>query len=324
MITVLPLMLPLAWAQIQVADLIYKHPGPNAVNRSLFNVLQERVSVRDFGAVGACVGISWAPPYPPSHCPDDTAAFNAAFAWAAEPFNHITVHVPPGYYRIDGTVVLGGTGVEMYLETGAFLRRISNLTNCTDPLVRLEGTNGVLRGGGTLTSDNPSPRGLVNVGPPCLTCYSNAEYNLVDGVRIVGAGASWRNFPPAAHAAPVDSRLNGSRGLCFDSSQTYMTGGSATYQNSARDVSVQDIDVGVYLGPDVNGNLVSNIQMAGIGQSGFLLEHNGENTISGGFVAGWGGNTTVITCKGCICVCPTPAFSPSLPLSSLCCALSPP
>ena len=54
------------------------------------------------------------------------------------------------------------------------------------------------------------------------------------------------------------------------------------------------------LGPDVNGNHISNIQMAGIGQSGFLLEHNGENTVSGGFVAGWGGNTTVITCHACI------------------------
>eukprot|EP01052_Picozoa_sp_SAG31_P038681 SAG31_NODE_5215_length_2670_cov_1.691949_3_plen_90_part_00 len=40
--------------------------------------------------------------------------------------------------------------------------------------------------------------------------------------------------------------------------------------------------------------------MAGIGQSGFLLEHNGENTVSGGFVAGWGGNTTVIVCRACI------------------------
>eukprot|EP01052_Picozoa_sp_SAG31_P038682 SAG31_NODE_5215_length_2670_cov_1.691949_4_plen_112_part_00 len=86
-------------------------------------------------------------------------------------------------------------------------------------------------------------------GPPCLTCYSNVEYNLVEGVRITGAGASWRNFPPAAHSKPVDPKLNGSRGLCFDSSQTYMKGGSATYQNSARDVTVNDIDVGVYLGP---------------------------------------------------------------------------
>jgi hypothetical protein len=50
----------------------------------------------------------------------------------------------------------------------------------------------------------------------------------------------------------------------------------------------------VYLGPDANGNQVSNVMMGGIGQAGYLAEHNGENTVSGGFVSGFGGNTTVI------------------------------
>jgi hypothetical protein len=49
-------------------------------------------------------------------------------------------------------------------------------------MVRLGGTNAVLRGGGDLISDNPAARGVVNIGPPCLTCYSNVENNLVEGV----------------------------------------------------------------------------------------------------------------------------------------------
>ena len=175
------------------------------------------------GARGGCIESIYATA--PADCPDDTPAFQAAFAWASEPFNRITVFVPPGFYRIDGTIRLSQS--ELILETGATLRRIANLTNCTDPIVRLEGTNAVLRGGGSLVSQNPSPRAIVNVGPPCLTCYSNVEFNLVEGVRITGAGASWSSYPPAAHAKPVDPRLNGSRGLCFDSSESYMKGGSA-------------------------------------------------------------------------------------------------
>jgi hypothetical protein len=34
-----------------------------------------------------------------------------------------------------------------------------------------------------------------------------------------------------------------------------------------RDVAVFDVDIGVYLGGDVNANVISNMQMSGIGQS---------------------------------------------------------
>jgi len=80
-----------------VDEIVYNHGGPNATNRSLGDVLRERVSVRDFGALGKCGSPDAAPPQPTeATCPDDTAAFLAAFAWATEPHNEITVHVPPG------------------------------------------------------------------------------------------------------------------------------------------------------------------------------------------------------------------------------------
>eukprot|EP01052_Picozoa_sp_SAG31_P027454 SAG31_NODE_2572_length_5459_cov_3.008396_6_plen_201_part_00 len=146
------------------------------------------------------------------NCPDDTAAFLAAFAWATEPFNQITVHVPPGSYRIDGTIAVHAS--ELVLSAGAVLRRV-NLTGNTDPIVRL-GYQGRLSGTGTLTTMNPSPRGVVNIGPANLTIYENVEYAQVSGIHIQGAGLSWSIMKPNE---PVDKRLEGSRGLCFDSSE---------------------------------------------------------------------------------------------------------
>ena len=212
--------------------LIYNHGGPNSVNRSLLDVLRERVSVKDFGARGDC---SKSAPTG-SDCVDDTAAFAAAIGWAAESGGPVTVHVPRGSYRLDGTVMWGKA--EVVLERGATLRRIATYTNNTAPLIRLPATHGILRGSGTLTTENPSPRGLVNgavldwlrepatcslarlvctdrlccaVGPANLSVYSNVEFNIVEGVTLLGGGFS--HFPPG------DDVRSGSRGLGMDSSQ---------------------------------------------------------------------------------------------------------
>ena len=138
-------------------------------------------------------------------------------------------------------------------------------------------------------------------------------FNLVTGVFIRGPGLSWSILKPSA---PVQTRLRGSRGLpglCFDSSEGWgrvhmcqyqpdkpgcfnsTPLGGACYQSSVRDVTISDIDVGVYMGPEMNGNQVSNVMMSGIGEAAYLMDGpNSENTISGGFVNGAGGNLTVI------------------------------
>eukprot|EP01052_Picozoa_sp_SAG31_P027453 SAG31_NODE_2572_length_5459_cov_3.008396_5_plen_215_part_00 len=78
----------------------------------------------------------------------------------------------------------------------------------------------------------------------------------------------------------------------------HTVGGGACYQNTVRDIQVSDIDVGVYMGPEVNGNQVSNVMMIGMGQASYFMDGpNGENTISGGFTAGFGGNLTVIKAR---------------------------
>ena len=81
----------------------------------------------------------------------------------ARPYGKLTV--PAGTYRIDGTINLYATS--LHLETGATLKR-TRLTDNTAPIVRLSGPATHLTGLGTLTTDNPSPRGLVNIGPESL------------------------------------------------------------------------------------------------------------------------------------------------------------
>ena len=225
----------------------YNHGGPGAVNRSLAEVLRDHVSVKDFGAAGNCSQTA------PSgaDCIDDTAAFVAAFAWASGAHGRgpVTVHVPTGGYRVDGTLSLGG---ELVLERGATLRRIANYSSSTEPIVRLSGQHGILRGLGTLSTENPSPRGVVNVGPANLSHYDNVEFNTVADVTISGGGTSWST---GKAWDDVDESRAWGRGLGMDSSQGWaMThgGGESTgscYQNTVRNVQIQGVDVGVYVGP---------------------------------------------------------------------------
>ena len=102
-------------------------------------------------------------------------------------------------------------------------------------------------------------------------------------------------------------------------------GGESTgscYQNTVRNVQIQGVDVGVYVGPgklplahdashwlrfltrsvtravvrtEVNGNQISSVMMVGIGRASYFIDGpNSENVVSGGFTAGHGGNVTII------------------------------
>eukprot|EP01050_Picozoa_sp_SAG11_P030628 SAG11_NODE_9146_length_938_cov_1.455304_1_plen_253_part_10 len=211
-------------AQLLADGVTYNHGGPGAVNRTLAEVLREHVSVKDFGAAGNC----WQTTPSGGDCLDDTAAFVAAFAWAtAHGHGHgpVTVHVPSGGYRIDGTLSLGG---ELVLERGATLRRIANYSGSSEPIVRLSGQHGILRGLGSLSTENPSPRGVVNVGPANLSHYDNVEFNTVADVTIIGSGPSWST---GKAWDDIDESKAWGRGVGMDSSQGWaMThgGGEST------------------------------------------------------------------------------------------------
>ena len=312
---------------------IVEYSGPTlaSVPRNLSDVLAETISVRDFGAKGDCLckhsstrssssrsGSSTedeelVPPAPPPFsvtcCPhDDTASFTAALKAAAGG----RVVVPSGSYRLDGTVDVGQSS--LVVTSGATLIRC-DLSNSTAPLLRLAGQGGAVSGHGTLLTMTASPRGLINIGPANQSHAGNIEWNTVSGVTILGAGLSFNRAEPARS----QPHLNGSKGVCLDSTpfedlcppKSKRKPGTppppppppcrngATYQNTVREVTVKNVDIGVYIGVQVNANEIDGVMMEAIGQSAYRLDGPlSENVVKGGFVCGHGGNTTVIDVRG--------------------------
>jgi hypothetical protein len=74
--------------------------------------------------------------------------------------------------------------------------------------------------------------------------------------------------------------VNGSVGLCMDSSQPNMVG--STYLNTVRGVSIVDVDVGLYLGAIVNANQFHNLIFYRTTVATWV-ESNNENSFVGGF-----------------------------------------
>jgi hypothetical protein len=132
------------------------------------------VNVMDFGAAA-------------DDTTDDTGAINSAImAAGASGARYGHVLVPDGTYRIEGTILIPA-GIELELSAGATLHRHS--ADGTTPVVRLGGSDAVLRGTGLVQSDAASPRGVVCVGPATLTTSTTINNAKVSHVRIMGAGS---------------------------------------------------------------------------------------------------------------------------------------
>lgn len=260
------------------------------VNRSLTDRLSERISVLDFGAHGGCRGDTL------DRCKvDSTLAFNNALTYAggedSTPESWQTVYVPPGFYRVDGTVSVAGQ--TLVLEKGAQLLRKAAITSNTAPILRVAGGGSSVIGAGALVSENPSPSGVLHLGPANLSHYQNVEYNLIDGIRIEGAGGP-----------ECTSKVSGEltcTGLHMDSAEPF--GGGSTYQNVIRNVKIRSVDAGVYAGKYVNANHWSGVQMGGLGRYGYYFVNNTENSVFGGFMTGGGNRSgavrhTVIVGRG--------------------------
>ena len=122
-----------------------------------------------------------------------------------------------------------------------------------------------LIGAGVVTTNNPSPRGVVNLGPESKGMQSgpDIELNSVSGITIQGPGLSWSwPYPNTSHPS-----VNQSVALNLDSTEQF-GGDGCCYQNTVHDISIYDVDVGVHMGADVNANTLTNIQMMSIGRIG--------------------------------------------------------
>ena len=157
---------------------------------------------------------------------DSTAAFANALEYAggedSSPETWQTVFVPPGYYRIDGTVTVGGQW--LVIQKGARLLRKRFATDNAAPILRVAGSHGRVTGGGVLVTENVSPRGVLNIGPANLTTYNNIGANTVEGLSIMGSGLS---ECVNRSAGPVICT-----GVHMDSSEPFV--GGSCYQNNVR------------------------------------------------------------------------------------------
>jgi hypothetical protein len=79
------------------------------------------------------------------------------------------------------------------------------------------------------------------------------QFNRFTGCTIIGAGTSYLTDRYTPN--PVGAKLNGSIGLGIDSSEPHAGGNN--YQNTVDSVSISNIDIGVRLSGDVNGNIIS-------------------------------------------------------------------
>jgi hypothetical protein len=250
----------------------------SAINRTLMEVLGDfGVSVKDFGASGRC----FAHASGGSECPDDSVAFRDAITSGWD--GRISIRVPFGMYRVDSAIELG-TDTHIHFDAGATLVR-TNASASDGPLLRLASVRSRVTGQGILLTMNPSPHGVVHIGPSNASKYSLVEFGLLSDVTLQGAGISSHGSGAAGGRGAAGGAMPTNVGLFMDSSEPQV--GGCNYQNTVRDVKVANVDVGVLVGEQVNGNTLINVQLNSIGDTGYHLQGpNSENTVLGGFISG--------------------------------------
>lgn len=214
------------------------------------NVLAELcVNVRDFGAGNGM---------------NDTLTINNVLK--ANP----CVIVPPGEYRVDGTLEVD---FSLFLLPGATLIRKSHCSSSTDPVVLLKSNFAALTGSGWVVTENNSPRGVVCVGPPDLTMgSSNINWTRIDGIKIRGVSTGTLNV-----------------GLDLDSSEPpppLGVGSGSNYNGNFSNILIMEVEVGVKIGPYCNAHTFSNVFFYQITKYSYWSIANSENTFFGGFTHG--------------------------------------
>ena len=175
--------------------------------------------------------------HPDDDTVDDSGAFHAALAACVG----ATVLVPPGHYRLDATVTVGnvtqspgrnrtcdGTHcpwchcptpnptTSLHLQHGAVLRRLAAFSDAITPVLRLAQFGCRITGdGGVVESENPSPRGVVNLGPSVMPPRTPHERDIggehgalqlatIAGLRITGQyRCTNRTLPHDGACAPA-------------------------------------------------------------------------------------------------------------------------
>lgn len=224
-------------ANIVSSKLAFTQAGTGAVQRTTESKLQDVVSVDDFIPTGI----------------DTTATDCTAYIQAALDSSSCVV-IPASTYVVAGTIVV---------ETSKILKidgQLSRTGASTDPIIRVSGANATITGGGTVYTPNNSPHGIILVGTidPTTTGQNNILWNKIEKIHVVG----------------FNSVGSGSCGIRFNSEEGYGTSSQANYFNWVTDARITQVDYGVFLSAQCNGQVLQGLQFYRIGVD--CLHMNGD------------------------------------------------
>lgn len=251
--------------------------GPCPERRLLLSAAAAFMAAAPLRAAGAPVPSAAAAPSAREPIPglDPTGAADATEALQRALDARAAVAVPPGTYRISGTIRIAQQRA-LLLDDGVTLRRPAEDPSQA-PLVQLEGGFAVLAGRAWIRSERPSPRGVVRVGPRDER-PANINWASISGIAIQGdAGRD-------------------SVGLAIESSG--IGGKGSNYNGRYEGIHVRDVGIGVRVAPVCNANTFTNLFFYKIGRCSYLVEDATENCAFGGFTHYCADLTAVIEIRG--------------------------
>lgn len=192
---------------------------------------------------------------------DATSAINRALV------EHTDVVIPPGQFRIDGTVIVGKHR-RLTLSHGTVLRRHADESDNQDALVAVLGNRASFSGGRIIT-ENGHPKGIVKLGHADAT--TGIRYNAthwyfgdcsIEGRQDEGNVSLWIPNAQVAHK----------------------TTEFANYFGHVQNVAIRGGDIGVLLDEVSNAHRFYGVFMSHLISSAWELRGAYANQIFGGFL----------------------------------------
>jgi hypothetical protein len=192
---------------------------------------------------------------------DATMAINYALA------QHTDVAIPPGQFRVDGTIIVRKHR-RLTLSHGTTLRRLATKTDNTEAILAVLGNRASFSGGRIIT-ENDHPQGIVKLGHADAT--KDTRYTATQWYF----GDCW-----------LEGRKSpGNIGLWIPNSQTaYNNTDYANYYGYVQNVTIRGSDIGILLDEVANGHRFYGVFFSHLISAAWELRGAYGNQIFGGFL----------------------------------------
>lgn len=192
---------------------------------------------------------------------DATAVINNALTHQTD------VVMPPGEYRIDGTITVP-KHTRLSLSHGTILKRFASRSDNTGPLLRVLGNRAAFSGGRLIT-ENDHPTGIVALG------HADASKNTRYTATQWYFGDCW-----------IEGQQSpGNIALWIPNSQTaHKTIDYANYYGFIQNVAIRGSDIGVLLDEVANGHRFFGVFFSHLISAAWELRGAYANQVFGGFL----------------------------------------